>query len=332
VTAVEPLSARREVLGPRGLIGDRPLIPIEQAEPRIRRDPGFPVLWLIAPATLWLVVFLFLPLLAIFIFSFWKASGHGLSPAFTLENYQNFFAVEGFFDLEHENFLTPSIFLRTLWTTFRFTATVMAICLLLAYPLAYFLAMQVESFKWQLTLFLLVMVPFWTSYLIRAVAWLPMLGRHGLLNEFLMSTGIVDEPVSFLLYSEFSYTMALVQLYVVLAIGPIFFSLAKIDRALLEAARDMGATPFQIFREIILPLSLPGVAIGMIFVFVLLMGEFATAVVVYGGKTSTTGTIILNYYGIANYPFAAVNAIMLMLAMMIGVVVILRLVDIRKEL
>jgi putative spermidine/putrescine transport system permease protein len=332
VTAVEPLTTRREVLAPRGLIGDRPPIPVEQTKPRIRRDPGFPVAWLIAPATLWLVAFLLLPLLAIFVFSFWKASGHGLTPAFTLENYQSFFAVEGFFDPQHENFLTPSIFLRTLWTTFRFTATVMAICLLLAYPLAYFLAMQVESFKWQLTLFLLVMVPFWTSYLIRAVAWLPMLGRHGLLNEFLMSTGIVDEPVSFLLYSEFSYTMALVQLYVVLAVGPIFFSLAKIDRALLEAARDMGATPFQIFREVILPLSLPGVAIGMVFVFVLLMGEFATAVVVYGGKTSTTGTIILNYYGIANYPFAAVNAIMLMLAMMIGVVVILRLVDIRKEL
>ena len=332
MTAVEPLSAPREVLRPRGLIGDGPLTPIEQAQPRIRRDPGFPVLWLIAPATLWLMAFLFLPLLAIFVFSFWKASGHGLTAALTVENYHNFFAFEGFFDPQHENFLTPSIFVRTLWTTFRFTITVMAICLLLAYPLAYFLAMQVESFKWQLTLFLLVMVPFWTSYLIRAVAWLPILGRHGLLNEFLVSAGIVDEPVSFLLYSEFSYTMALVQLYVVLAVGPIFFSLAKIDRALLEAARDMGATPLQIFREIILPLSMPGVAIGMIFAFVLLMGEFATAVVVYGGKTSTTGTIILNYYGIANYPFAAVNAIMLMLAMMIGVVVILRVVDIRKEL
>ena len=144
--------------------------------------------------------------------------------------------------------------------------------------------------------------------------------------------GAIDEPVSFFLYSEFSYTMALVQLYVVLAVGPIFFSLAKIDRTLLEAARDMGATPFQIFREIIAPLSLPGVAIGMIFIFVMLMGEFATAVVVYGGKTSTTGTVILNYYAIANYPFAAVNAFMLMVAMMIGVVVILRVVDIRKEL
>jgi putative spermidine/putrescine transport system permease protein len=126
--------------------------------------------------------------------------------------------------------------------------------------------------------------------------------------------------------------MALVQIYVVLGIGPIFFSLAKIDKAFLEAAVDMGATPFQIFREIIGPMSLPGVAIGMIFIFVMIMGEFATAVVVYGGKTSTTGTVILNYYGIANYPFAAVNALMLMVAMIVGIVIILRVVDIRKEL
>jgi putative spermidine/putrescine transport system permease protein len=111
-----------------------------------------------------------------------------------------------------------------------------------------------------------------------------------------------------------------------------FFSLAKIDKAIIEAARDMGASSAQIFREIILPLSLPGVAIGAIFVFVMVMGEFATAVVVYGGKASTVGTVILNYYAIANYPFAAVNALMLMLAMMIGVVVILRVVNIRKEL
>ena len=255
-----------------------------------------------------------------------------MTPAFTLEHYRDFFVTEGFFNPNKPEFLTPSVFIRTLWTTFRFTITVMAICLILAYPLAYFLSMQVEDFKWQLALFLLAMVPFWTSYLIRAVSWLPMLGRHGLINEFLLDMGAIDEPVSFFLYSEFSYTMALVQLYVVLAVGPIFFSLAKIDRTLLEAARDMGATPFQIFREIIAPLSLPGVAIGMIFIFVMLMGEFATAVVVYGGKTSTTGTVILSYYAIANYPFAAVNAFMLMLAMMIGVVIILRLVDIRKEL
>jgi len=334
VTTIEGSSPpRRAAVAPPGLIGgERASLPLVEAERKFSRETGFPIPLLIAPATLWLVVFLFLPLVSIFIFSFWKSTGHGMAPAFTLENYRAFFASEGFFDPNHADFLTPSVFIRTLWSTFRFTITVMAICLVLAYPLAYFLSMQVENFKWQLTLFLLAMVPFWTSYLIRAVAWLPMLGRRGLLNEFLVSTGIVSEPVSSFLYSEFSYTMALVQLYVVLAVGPIFFSLAKIDRTLLEAARDMGATPFQIFREIIAPLSLPGVAIGMIFIFVMVMGEFATAVVVYGGKASTTGTVILNYYGIANYPFAAVNAIMLMVTMMIGVFIILRLVDIRKEI
>jgi putative spermidine/putrescine transport system permease protein len=253
-------------------------------------------------------------------------------PAFSLDFYGEYFYTKGFFEPGSDRFLLPSVFIRTLGSTVYFTLVTMLLCLIVGYPIAYFLAMQVQAFKFQLALFLLCMVPFWTSYLIRAVAWLPMLGRRGLINQALIGMGIVDKPVSFLFYSEFGYTIALVQIYVVLCIGPIFFSLAKIDKAILEAATDMGATPFQIFREIIGPMSLPGVAIGMIFIFVVIMGEFATAVVVYGGKTSTAGTVILNYYGIANYPFAAVNALMLMLAMVIGIVVILRIVDIRKEL
>jgi putative spermidine/putrescine transport system permease protein len=317
----------------QGLIGEQPVAPEMMAETRVvRRETGFPVGWLITPATVWLVIFLVLPLASIIVFSFWTSSGKGLVPDPTLANYANFFYVEGFFDSEHRNFLTPSVFVRTLASTFYFTAVTMVLCLIVGYPIAYFLAMQVQNFKWQLALFLLCMVPFWTSYLIRAVAWLPMLGRRGLINQALVGMGAVDRPVSFLFYSEFGYTMALVQIYVVLGIGPIFFSLAKIPKDIIEAATDMGATPFQIFREIIGPMSLPGVAIGMIFIFVMIMGEFATAVVVYGGKTSTSGTVILNYYGIANYSFAAVNALMLMLAMVIGIVVILRIVDIRKEL
>ena len=317
----------------RGLIGDHPVSPDAVEETRkIRRETGFPVFWLIAPATLWLLIFLVLPLIGIIVFSFWESTGHGMAPALSGEHYQNYFHVEGFFDSESRDFLTPTVFMRTLGSTLRFTAEVMLLCLLLGYPIAYFLAMQVGSFKWQLVLFLLGMVPFWTSYLIRAVAWMPMLGRRGLMNKALMGLDIIDKPLSVLLYSEFGYTMALVQLYIVLGVGPMFFSLAKIDKDIIEAARDMGATRFQIFREIIGPLSLPGVAIGMIFIFVMLMGEFATAVVVYGGKTSTAGTVILNYYSIANYPFAAVNALMLMLAMMIGVVIILKIVNIQKEL
>ena len=297
-----------------------------------RSTPGGHPGWLIAPATLWLFVFLLVPLASILVFSFFTSTGYGMAPELTIKNYVDYIEVEGFFDPEARKFLTPSVFVSTLGMTIRFALTVMALCLLVGYPIAYFLALQVQAFKWQLALFLLCMVPFWTSYLIRAVAWLPMLGRRGLLNRALVEFGIVEKPVSFLLYSEFGYTTALVQLYVVLCVGPIFFSLAKIDRQVLEAARDMGANAFQIFREIILPLSLPGVAIGMIFIFVMLMGEFASAVVVYGGKVSTVGTVILNYYTFANYPFAAVNALMLMIAMMIGVIIILRIVDIRSQL
>ncbi len=300
---------------------------------RHRRAQGFPVYWLISPAAAWLITFLVLPLVGIVVFSFWKATGHGMSLDLTFTHYADFFRIEGFFDPSSDKFLSLSIYIETLGATLRFALVVMFFCLIVGYPIAYFLAFQVSSFKWQLALFLISMAPFWTSYLIRAVAWLPMLGRRGLLNKILVNLGIVDEPVSFLLYSKFGYTMALVQLYVVRIVGPIFFSLAKIDKSIVDAARDMGAGPFQIFREIIGPLSLPGVAIGLIFIFVMIMGEFATAVVVYGGKITTAGTVILNYYyAIANYPFAAVNTIMLMLAMMIGVVMILRIVNIRKEL
>ena len=316
-----------------GLIGRQP----EPDEASIRAkishmEEGFATVWLVTPAAIWLILFLVIPLVSIVIFSFWENTAQGLKPAFSLEFYGEYFYTKGFFDPEADRFLLPSVFIRTLGATIYFTLVTMALCLAVGYPIAYFLAMQVQAFKWQLALFLLCMVPFWTSYLIRAVAWLPMLGRRGLINQALLGMGIVDKPVSFLFYSEFGYTLALVQIYVVLGIGPMFFSLAKIDKAILEAATDMGATPFQIFREIIGPMSLPGVAIGMIFIFVMIMGEFATAVVVYGGKTSTAGTVILNYYGIANYPFAAVNALMLMLAMVIGIIVILRVVDIRKEL
>ena len=319
----------------RGLIGAQPSPPeevVETAQQRVRREGGFPVGWLIAPGVAWLILFLVVPLVSIIVFSLWTSTGYGMTPDLTLQYYQEYFSTEGYFDAGAKKFLQPSIFIKTLWSTFRFTLTVMFFCLLLGYPIAYFLAMHIQSFKWQMALFLVCMVPFWTSYLIRAVAWLPMLGRRGLLNNFFMQMGVIEKPSTVLLYSEFSYTMALVQLYVVLCVGPIFFSLAKIDKDLLEAARDMGATSFQTFREIVAPLSLPGVAIGMIFIFVMIMGEFATAVVVYGGKTTTVGTVILNYYAIANYPFAAVNALMLMIAMMIGVVIILRIVDIRSQL
>ena len=224
----------------RGLIGDSGVPPATEAKAKaIRRETGFPVGWLIAPSAIWLLLFLVIPLLSIVVFTFWSSEIGKLDTSFTLENYAAFFYNEGFFDSQADRFLSVSVFLKTLWNTFRFTLEVMALCLLVGYPIAYFLALRIQTFKWQMALFLICMVPFWTSYLIRAVAWIPMLGRRGLLNKLLINMGIVDQPVDFLLYSEFAYTMALVQLYVVLSVGPIFFSLAKIDKTIIEAARDM---------------------------------------------------------------------------------------------
>ena len=276
---------------PRGLIGGAPMAHAEvEAERKYRREPGFPVPILIAPATLWLVVFLFLPLSQIFIFSFWKTTGHGMAPGFTLEHYRASSSPRAFSIRIASGF--PDA------VDFHPHAVDHV-------PLHHHGDGDLPDPRLSDCLFPVDAGARTSNGSSRCSCWSwcrsgPAIsfarspgcrcsGRHGLINEFLISIGAIDEPVSFFLYSEFSYTMALVQLYVVLAVGPIFFSLAKIDRTLLEAARDMGATPFQIFREIIAPLSLPGVAIGMIFIFVMVMGEFATAVVVYGGKTSTTG-------------------------------------------
>ena len=137
MTTVESYTKLADAAVPRGLIGSAPPIATgAEAKRKYRREPGFPVPILIAPATLWLVVFLLLPLVSIFIFSFWKSTGHGMTPAFTIENYRAFFSTDGFFDPTKADFLTPSVFIRTLWLTFRFTITTMAICLILAYPMA----------------------------------------------------------------------------------------------------------------------------------------------------------------------------------------------------
>ena len=132
-----------------GLIGAQPAPRPDVADKArlYRREGGFPTLWLIAPATLWLFLFLVVPLLSIVVFSFWKNTGFGMEAAFTLDAYAEYFESEGFFDPAEDKFLTPSIFLKTLFSTFRFTVIVMFFCLLLGYPIAYFLALQVKAFK-----------------------------------------------------------------------------------------------------------------------------------------------------------------------------------------
>jgi putative spermidine/putrescine transport system permease protein len=271
------------------------------------------------PGTIWLIVFLIAPVVMIVLVSFWERSAtSGFdSFAWTLDNYSRLF--------------DTTVYTEALWRTFRNTVIIVLICLAIGYPIAYFLAVCVKSIRWQIALFILVLAPFWTAYVIRIIAWYPVLGRQGAINYFLVEfLGIQDEPFDFLLFSNFAVIMTLVQLYVLFMVAPIFFQLATLDRSAIEAARDLGASPFKVFREVIFPLSLPGVLIGTIFVFVLCMGEFATVQIIGGNQVQSVGTVVRQYYINVDFPAAAAGATILVLAMMVGVAVLLRFAKLRE--
>ena len=178
---------------------------------------------------------------------------------------------------------TRDVYRTALLRTFQRAVFVCILSLAIGYPIAYFLS-QIKSLRRQIALFILVLAPFWTAYLIRVIAWSPVLGQNGAINYLAGKLGF--GPFDFLLYSDFAVNLTLVQLYVLFMVTPVFFQLAAIDASAVEAAKDLGASPFKVFREVILPLSLPGVMIGFIFIFVLVMGDFATVRFI-GGSTST---------------------------------------------
>ncbi|WOB42051.1 ABC transporter permease [Thermoleptolyngbya oregonensis NK1-22] len=273
---------------------------------------------LVTPQTLVLLLFLVLPILMIFVVSFWQFDGIQMIPGFTLDNYKSIF--------------TSDVTLRTYLNTFKYVFLVWFFCLAIAFPVAYFLAFFIEDQKWQIILFLVCTVPFWTSNIIRMISWVPVLGREGLVNSTLMRLGLVDQPLEWLLFSDFAIVLGMVHLYNFFMIAPIFNSLMRIDRSLITAARDMGASGFQILKEIILPLAAPGIAIGSIFVVTLVMGEFVTVRMMGGGQAASVGKMIQTQIGSLQYPLAAANAVILLLVTLLLVMAILRVVDIRKEL
>lgn len=283
-----------------------------------RKDWEFSTLPLVLPQSIWLILFLIIPLVIIIIFSFWTYTGSGAVPDFTFKNYMDFFK--------------STKYLKTLFLTLKLTVITIFLTLLVGYPVSYFLTFHVKKLRNQIGLFLVCLVPFWTSSLIRAVGWWPVLGRRGLINQVLVTTGILDQPMANLLFSETAVVIVMVQLYVVVMMSPIFFTLAKVPKEAIEVAKDMGANGWQIFTRILLPMSLPGIAIGCIFVFVMVMGEFATPLVIGGSQTNMVNNVVKSMVDIIHWPFAAVNAVVLMAVMVMGVWGILRLVDPRKEL
>jgi len=214
----------------------------------------------------------------------------------------------------------------------RFCVIVWAITLVLGFTIAYFLAFHVRSLRWQMVLFLLCTIPFWTSNVIRMIAWIPLLGRHGVVNTVLQSLGLVDAPIEWLLYSEFAVILGYVYLYTLFMLVPIFNAMMRIDRALLEAAGDSGATEWQTLWHVIVPLCKPGVAIGSIFVIAVVMGDFVTVNVLGGGQIASVGKTIMTELSYLQFPPAAANALVLLIAVVLMLVMLTRLVDIRKEL
>ena len=292
------------------------------AEPERRGGGAVTALWA-APGFAWLALYLIAPLVFIVLVSFWtyeQGAQSGFVTDWTLQNYVDLFDDDTYW--------------RNMLTSFTTSVIAVAACILIGFPVAYFLALKVQSLKWQIALFIVALAPFWTSFLTRSIAWTyPLMGREGALNQVLTKLGIVDEPIAALGFSTLSVRLAMIQLYVLFMVTPLFFVLAQVDRSALEAARDLGANGWRTFREVIVPQAMPGVVIGSIFIFVLTMGEYGTVRVIGGNTVSSVGTIVQSKVEIGiQYPQGAASAVLLVLALILGVFVITRFSNLREEL
>ena len=273
---------------------------------------------LIAPGAIWMTLFLVIPLLMIFYVSFWTQSTFKIEPVLTLKSWQQFFGSD--------------TYLSSLWTTIRIWLIVMLATLVIGYPTALFVGLFIKNKTLSTVLLVLCVIPFWTSFLIRVLAWRPMLGKEGAVNIVLMKLGIISQPIEALLFTEFSVIIGMTQIYCVFMVGPIAFMLGRIDPNVIEAARDLGAGFWRIFRKIIFPLSLPGVVVGLIFVSVMVLGEFATSAALSGRKVNLLGNIIVTQVGSLKWALASVVGVILTVVMGIVISLFLRIVDLKREL
>ncbi|MGB3244560.1 MAG: ABC transporter permease [Sulfitobacter sp.] len=275
--------------------------------------------WLmVSPLALVLLVFLVTPIAMITVVSFWRATEFSIVPAFVWENYEFLFG--------------SSVTYTVFFNTFKYALITWAFTFVIGFTVAYYLAFHIRTQTWQIALFLLCTIPFWTSNIIRMISWIPFLGRNGIANSALMSWGVIDEPVEWLLFSDFAVILAFVHLYTLFMVVPIFNTMMRIDKSLIEAARDAGASGIQILWNVILPLTKPGIMIGTIFVVTLVMGDFITVRFMSGSQSANVGRLISNDIALLQYPSASATAIVLLLTVLIVIGILLRFVDIRKEL
>src|ERR1700724_1541083 len=276
--------------------------------------------WLyVSPLMLVLVPFFLMPIVVVLAASFLETDGFGgLLPSFTLANYLDV--------------LTSAQTFHLYMATLKFTVLTWFFTLIIGFLVAYFLVFHVKNQLLAISLFLVCTVPFWTSNIIRMISWIPLLGKEGLVNSSLLMTGIIREPIEVLLYSGLSVVIAYVHQLTIFMVVPIFNSLARIDKRVVEAALDAGASRLDVMRYIVIPMSKSGIALGSTFVISIVMGDFFVVQVVSGGTSASVVSAFYENVGVLQYPIAAASAVLLTLILVAIVALILRVVDIRREI
>jgi putative spermidine/putrescine transport system permease protein len=294
------------------------LVAKERRAERRRLAPWL-VSWLqVGPLAAVLLALFALPTVIFLVVSFWDWDRVGIYPAFITDNY-------------HDLVTTPATW-RVYVSSLKFAFIVWAITLFLGFNIAYFLIFHVRSRVTRTVLFLLCAVPFWTSGIIRTIAWIPFLGRNGAFNQLLMMAGITSKPLTFLLFSDFAVIITYVHLFTLLMVGPIANSMAKIDKALLEAAVDAGASRWRCMVEVVIPLSKTGITLGSMLVFTQVMGDYFVVKQMSGGQSASIVSMLSTEIQAMQYPPAAANAMVLVVFVAIMVAGMMRVVDVRKEL
>jgi spermidine/putrescine transport system permease protein len=276
----------------------------------LHRRPEAQAWALLGPGTLWLFLFFLLPILIMLVYSVMRRGIYGgVEPGFTLEHYRRFF---------------DPLYLDILRRTFLWSLACTVICLGLGYPVAYVIA---RSGRWRNGLLFLVVLPFWTSFLVRTFAMIFLMRDTGLINSWLLQLGVTQEPIT-MLYTPFAVMLGLVYGFLPFMILPIYASLEKLDDALLEAAEVLGARPAARFRRITLPLSMPGVVAGCLLVFIPALGSFLTADLLGGAKQLMIGNLVQSQFSAArNWPFGSAASFIVMAMVLVAVLVYLRVRD-----
>jgi spermidine/putrescine transport system permease protein len=242
------------------------------------------------PITLWLLLLVIIPLLFTFIMSFYTSDGNVIDKTFSLANYKIFF--------------TDSLYSSILWKSIKLAVLVSVLSIAAAFPLAYLVSFKIK--RGRHLLFMLSIIPLWVSYLVRIIAWRSILGNRGVINSLLLAIGIIEKPLKYFLYNQFSIAITLTYICIPFVFIPVYTALEKIPKNLTEASSDLGAGEGRTFIHIIVPLAMPGLITGLIFSFIIALGDYIIPNQLGGTGGIMYGNLIWSQFGFAyNWPFGA---------------------------